>query len=55
MAKLLPGLGDKVAAKQVDRQHYDEPPRHPEGALRQPSEETGVAGQRHGTGGRQSQ
>ncbi len=38
MAKLVPSLGDKLAAKQVDRQHYDEPPRHPEGALNQPSE-----------------
>ena len=52
MAKFLPSLGDKVAAKQVDRQHYDEPPRNPEGALHQPSEETQVAGQTHGTGGR---
>jgi NADP-dependent 3-hydroxy acid dehydrogenase YdfG len=51
MAKFLPGLGDVMAAKQADRQHYDEPPRHPEGALDQPSEATGVAGQTHGTGG----
>jgi len=51
MAKLLPGLGDKMAAKQADRQHYDEPPREPEGALRCPSEATGVVGQTHGTGG----
>jgi len=52
MAKLLPGLGDKMAARQVDRQHYEEPPRHPEGALRQPSEATGVVGRTHGIGGR---
>ena len=51
--RLLPGLGDKMAAKQVDRQHYDEPPRNPEGALNRPSEATGVAGQTHGTGGRE--
>jgi len=51
MAKFLPGLGDMMAAKQVDRLHYDEPPRHPEGALGQPSEATGVVGQTHGTGG----
>jgi short-subunit dehydrogenase len=53
VAKLLPGLGDKMAAKQVDRQHYDEPPRHSEGALHRPSEATGVVGQAHGTGGRE--
>ena len=53
MAKLLPGFGDKMAAKQVDSQHYDEPPRHPEGTLHQPSEATGVAGQTHGTGGKE--
>jgi len=51
MAKFLPSLGDRMAAKQVDRQHYDEPPRHPEGALHVPSEATGVVGQTHGTGG----
>lgn len=53
MAKLLPGLGAKMASKQVDRQRDDEPPRHPEGALHQPSEATGVVGQVHGTGGRE--
>jgi len=51
MAKFFPSLGDKIAAKQADRQHYDEPPRHPEGALYQPSEATGVVAQTHGTGG----
>jgi hypothetical protein len=53
IAKILPGLGDKMAAVQVDRQHYDEPPRHPEGALSRPSETTGFAGRTHGTGGRE--
>lgn len=53
MAKLAPGLGDKLAAKQVDRQHYDEPPRNPDGALDRPSEATGVVGQTHGTGGKE--
>ena len=52
LAKFVPALGDTIAAKQVDRQHYDEPPRNPEGALRRPSETTGVANQTHGTGGR---
>jgi len=54
VAKLLPGLGDKMAAKQVDRQHYDEPPRNPAGALDRPSEATGVVGRTHGTGGQGS-
>jgi short-subunit dehydrogenase len=53
VAKLAPGLGDKMAAKQVDRQHYDERPRNPDGALNRPSETTGVSGQTHGTGGRE--
>lgn len=52
VAKVAPALGDKMAAKQVDRQHYDEKPRNPDGALNRPSESTGVAGQTHGTGGR---
>jgi len=42
-----------VAAKQVDRRHDEERSRHPEGALRQASEATGVVGQTHGTGGRE--
>ena len=53
-AKLMPRLGDKMSAKQVDRQNYDEPPRNPEGILEQASELTGVAGQKRGTGGRKS-
>jgi len=51
-AKLAPKLGDKVSAKQAERQHYEEPPRHPEGALERPSELVGIPGQVHGTGGR---
>src|SRR6478752_6972101 len=50
-AKFAPGLADKMAAKQVDRQHYDERPRDPDGALYRPSESTGVAAQTRGTGG----
>ena len=53
MFKILPSLADKMAAKQVDRQHYDERPRNPDGALNRPSETTGVSGQTHGTGGRE--
>jgi short-subunit dehydrogenase len=52
-AKVAPGLADKMAAKEVDRQHYDERPRNPDGALNQPSESTGVAGQTRGTGGKE--
>jgi len=53
VATLAPGLGDWMASKQANRQQYDEPPRHPEGALNQPSEATGVVGQTRGTGGRE--
>lgn len=51
MAKLVPGLGSKIAAKQVDRQHYEERPRNPDGALHKPSETTRVVVRTHGTGG----
>ena len=51
-SKFAPSVADKMAAKQVDKQHYDERPRNPDGVLNQPSEATGVAGQRRGTGGK---
>jgi short-subunit dehydrogenase len=51
LSKFAPGIGDRLASKLIDRQHYDEPPRHPDGALEHPSETTGVVGQTHGTGG----
>ena len=51
IAKVLPGMADKLVAKLADKMHYDEPPRNPAGALFQPSEATQVVGQRHGTGG----
>ena len=54
MSKFLPGMADKMAAGKVDKQHYDEPPREPGGILNRPTEETQVAGQIHGTGGRES-
>lgn len=54
VATLAPGIADRMAAKQVDKMQYDEPPRHPEGVLHRPSESTGVAGVTHGTGGRES-
>jgi len=46
VAKVAPGLGDKMFAKQAGRQQYDEPPRNPAGTLYQPGE----AGQIRGTG-----
>jgi short-subunit dehydrogenase len=50
-AKLAPALADQMSSKQAQRLHYDESPRHPEGALDDASETTGVVGQTHGTGG----
>jgi short-subunit dehydrogenase len=44
--KLVPGLADKMAAKQNERQNYDEPPRNPGGALHSP----GGTGQTKGSG-----
>jgi short-subunit dehydrogenase len=52
-AKIAPSLGDKVAAKQADRQQYEEQPRHPEGTLDRAGELVGVAGHVHGTGGQE--
>lgn len=49
--KVAPGIGESMAAKQHDRQQYDEPPRDRQGALHRPSEATEVVGQAHGTGG----
>lgn len=51
MFKVMPGVAEKMSAKYVEKQHYNERPRHPEGALYQPSEATGVVAQTHGTGG----
>jgi short-subunit dehydrogenase len=48
IAKLLPALGDRLAARQYDRQRLDVPARHRAGALDQPSEATGVVGRTHG-------
>jgi short-subunit dehydrogenase len=53
LAKFVPGMADRVAARQTDSQRYDEPPRDPQGALRRPSAATGVVGRTHGTGGRE--
>jgi len=44
VSKVAPSLGDKMAAKQTDRQQRDEAPRHPEGTLY----EAGESGKVHG-------
>ena len=46
VAKVAPSLGDKLSAKQVDRQQYQEPPRDPAGTLHKP----GRTGRVKGTG-----
>ena len=46
VAKIAPGLGDKISAKQADRQQYDEPPRNPQGSLHV----AGESGRTKGTG-----
>jgi short-subunit dehydrogenase len=53
-AKFMPKLGDKISAKQVNRQQYDEPSRNPEGTLEQSSEMADGAGRVRGSGGLQS-
>lgn len=47
---LLPGLAERMEARQAGRQQYDEAPRDPEGALYRP----GGTGRVHGSGGRLS-
>jgi short-subunit dehydrogenase len=44
--KVAPGLGDKMSAKQADRQKTDVPPRDPQGTLYK----AGESGQTHGFG-----
>jgi short-subunit dehydrogenase len=48
LGKIAPGLGDKMSAKQADRQQYNEPPRNPEGTLYK----AGEGGRIHGSGGK---
>jgi hypothetical protein len=48
----MPKVGDKMAAKQADRQHYEEPPRHPEGTLDRSGESVAATGEVLGSGGR---
>lgn len=49
VAKIAPSVGDMMAAKQVNRQQRDEPPRNPDGSLHRSSEEMGMAGMTSGT------
>ncbi|MGQ3170443.1 MAG: SDR family oxidoreductase [Methylophilus sp.] len=46
---LVPSLAEKMSAKLVDKQHYDESPRNPDGALYSASGQ----GKIHGSGGRE--
>lgn len=52
-AKVAPKIADKMTAQQTDRQQYQEPPRHPEGALYQSGQAEGESGHVHGSGGAQ--
>jgi len=44
VAKNIPGMADRMSAKQIDQLQRDEPPKHPEGTLYQPGE----SGRTHG-------
>src|SRR5688572_8883853 len=44
VAKNIPAIGDRMAAKQVENLHRDEPPRDPEGTLYTPGESGEVHG-----------
>jgi len=48
MSHLMPGMADKMSAKQANRQQLDKPPRNPDGALHQPSERTTIVAQTKG-------
>ncbi|SNS95930.1 Short-chain dehydrogenase [Noviherbaspirillum humi] len=47
MHRVMPGLAEKLAATQLNRQQYEEPPRNPEGALHR----AGGTAQVYGSGG----
>jgi len=44
MHKLAPGIAEKMEARYVTRQQYDEPPHNPDGALYQPGQDGHVYG-----------
>ena len=45
MFKLMPALGEKMAAMQADRQQLDKTPEHPEGTLYEPGQTGYITGQ----------
>ncbi len=45
ISKVAPSLGDKMSAKQVDRQQRHEPPRDPDGALYKAGESGRIEGE----------
>ncbi len=53
LAKVAGSVADFVAGKRAPDLHYDEPPRNPAGTLHQSGEATGVAGEAHGSGGKE--
>jgi short-subunit dehydrogenase len=53
VAKILPGMADRMSAKRLGDLTHDEPPRNPDGALSRSSESVGVAGQTKGNGGKE--
>ncbi len=50
LASLAPAVADRLSAMEESQLHGKGRPRHPEGALNQPSEATGVAGRKRGLG-----
>jgi short-subunit dehydrogenase len=55
VATMFPAIADRLAAREVNRQQYQEPPRNAAGILRQSSESAGTAGRTHGAGGESDQ
>ena len=48
LAKVAGGVADFLSGKRTADMHHDEPPRNPQGALHQSSEDAGAAGQTRG-------
>jgi short-subunit dehydrogenase len=49
LARLAPGLADKLAARQAQRQHYEQPPNDPDGTLYRPGHSGRIDGERPAT------
>jgi short-subunit dehydrogenase len=49
LARLAPGLADKLAARQAQRQHYEQPPNDPDGTLYRPGHGGRIDGERPAT------